>query len=185
MSTETQSTKVITGLVRFSYAKVWNPEAMEEGGDKKYSVAILIPKSDSKTIDLLRKAIDVAKEQGKSKWGGKIPPKLKLPLRDGDEERPDDDAYAGHYFLNATGKTKPGIVDKNRQPIMDQDEFYSGCYGHASINFYPFDTKGNKGVACGLNNLMKIKDGESLSGRVSAENDFAEFTPAEADDDLM
>lgn len=188
MSTTTaqeQSTKVVVGPVRLSYLHIWEPAAIEEGQDKKYSASLIIPKSDKATIKRINDAIDAAKQQGKaSKFGGKIPANLKLPLRDGDNERPEDEAYAGCYFLNASAKTKPGIVDKNRQPILAQDEVYSGCYGFVSITFYPFDKAGNKGVAVGLNHIMKAKDGEPLGGRSSAENDFADIK-LEDDDDLM
>lgn len=180
---EVQLTKVVTGKVRFSYLHVWEPTAIEEGQDKKYSVSLIIPKSDKATIAKINKAIEAAKEAGKAKLGGKIPANLKPPMRDGDLERPDDEAYAGCFFLNSNCKTKPGIVDKNTNTIMNQDELYSGCYGRASVTFYAFNTSGNKGIACGLNNLMKLEDGENLGGRSSAESDFAEF--ADAEDDLM
>lgn len=182
MDTKNQLTKVITGLVRFSYADaIWEPKAVEEGGEKKYSVALLIPKTDKKMKAELDAAVEAAREAGKSLWGGKIPTKLKLPIRDGDEEKPDDEAYAGHWFINATSKTKPGIVDKDTKPILDRDELYSGCYGRASINFFPFKNKSN-GVACGLNNVQKLKDGEAFSGRASAEDDFGS-APAPVVDD--
>ena len=138
----------------------------------KYNISILIDKSDKKTIDKINAAIEEAKEEGKKKWGGTIPKKLKLPLRDGDEEREEDEAYQGHFFINANSTKKPGIVDADLNPIMDKDEFYSGCYGRASINFYPFDAAGNKGIAVGLNNLQKMEDGERLAGGSSAEDDF-------------
>jgi hypothetical protein len=187
MSTTSKSpvseTKVITGKVRFSYAHVWEPKAIDEGGKPKYSVCLLIPKSDKKTIARIQQAVETAKQQGKAtKFGGKIPTNLKLPLRDGDEERPDDEVYAGHYFVNASDSKRPGIVDAKRDPITDKEEFYSGCYGIASVTFFPFNTSGNKGVACGLNNLMKTADGEPLGGRQSAEDDFADVEiPEEAD----
>lgn len=175
------STKTVIGPVRFSYAHVWEPTAMQEGDQKKFSVALLIPKSDKALVAKIQAAIDAATEQGKTnKWGGKIPPKFQTPLRDGDAERPDDEIYANHFFINAKSGTRPGIVDVARNPIVNRDEFYSGCYGFASVNFFPFDNK-SKGVAAGLNNLMKTKDGEALGGRDSAENDFAEIE-VEADD---
>ena len=180
MAKQQPITKVITGKVRFSYAHVFEPKAIEEGQTPKYSVSILIPKSDKKTLDKIKKAIEAAKQAGKAKLGGKIPPKLKVPLRDGDEERPDDENYADCYFVNANSTNKPGIVDENRQEIIDRDEFYSGCYGKASINFYAFNAAGNKGVAAGLNNLMKLEDGERLGGGSTAEEDFGS-----PDDDLM
>lgn len=167
--------KVITGLVRFSYAKVFKAESVGENDEPKFSVSLIIPKSDKTTIAKIKTAVEAAKEAGKtSKFDGKLPATLKLPLRDGDEERPDDAAYANSYFVNASCLLKPGVVDKDCNPILDQDEFYSGCYGRASVTFYPFKAKGNKGVAAGLNNVQKIKDGESLGGRQSAEADFSD-----------
>ncbi|MEJ9220682.1 DUF2815 family protein [Paenibacillus glucanolyticus] len=181
MAIDNQSTKVITGTVRLSYTHVFEPQSID-GGDEKYSTAILIPKSDKETLRKIKSAVDAAKELGKSKWGGKIPANCKTPLRDGDEERPDDEAYAGHYFLNASSKNKPGIAkpigkDSNGktkfQEITDTTEVYSGCYAKVSLNFYPFDAKGNRGVAAGLNNLVKVQDGDFLGGRSSLNDDFA------------
>jgi hypothetical protein len=185
MSTETQSTKVVTGLVRLSYEHLFEPTSINEGEDKKYSVSILIPKKDKVTIAKIEDAIAAATQQGKAKWGGKIPAKLKLPLRDGDVDRPDDDAYVGHYFINASTKSKPGVVDKDLNPVLDQEEVYSGCYARVSVNFYPFEASGNRGVAVGLNNVQKLKDGEPLAGKSSALDDFSEELELEEDDDLM
>lgn len=197
MATDNTTTKVITGKARLSYTHIFTPQKDDQGEDK-YSTAILIPKSDKDTLRKIKSAVDAAKEQGKSKWGGKIPTNIKLPLRDGDEERPDDEAYAGHYFLNATSKNKPGIakpIGKGAdgkmkfQEITDSTEVYSGCYAKASINFYPFDVKGNRGIAAGLNNVVKIQDGEFLGGRANLQDDFAdeEFDDDEYgdDDDFM
>lgn len=174
-------TKVITNLVRFSYLKVFEPS--ENDIDKgKYSVSLIIPKSDKETIKLVRKAIDNAKEQGKqTKWNGKIPAKIDDVLHDGDEERPEDEAYANSYFLNAKCNTKPGLVDINKNPITNPEELYSGVYGRASIQFYPYDTNGKRGIACGLNNLQKVKDGDPLGGRVAAEVDFDDDIELEDD----
>lgn len=176
----TPTTKVVTGEVRLSYAHIWEPVAIEEGQDKKYSVSLIIPKNDKVTIAKINAAVEAAKEIGKAKLGGKTTGKIKLPLRDGDEDRPDDEAYANSYFINCSSKTRPGIVDKAVNPIMNQEEVYSGCFARVSINFYAFNSNGNKGIACGLNNIMKTRDGDALSGRSSAEEDFAEV--AEADD---
>ena len=167
-------TKVITGRdTRLSYAHVWEPVSIN-GSDEKYSVSVLIPKEDTDTINAINMAVDTAIEEGVSKFGGKKPNKasLKLPLRDGDVDRPDDEAYKGHYFVNANSKTAPQIVDKNVNPILDREEVYSGCYARVSLNFYAFNSNGNKGVACGLGNIQKIRDGESLTGRSTAEEDF-------------
>lgn len=173
------TTKVIIPNVRFSYAHVFEPVAIEEGQTKKFSVSLILPKSDKKTIEKVQAAIQLALEQGKAKLGGKIPASYKNPLRDGDIERPDDEAYENSYFINANSTRKPGIVDANLEPLISQDEFYSGCSGRASVNFYAFNVSGNKGVAAGLQNLQKIKDGDRLSGGSSASDDFG------ADDDLM
>ena len=172
-------TKVITGPnTRWSYANVWTPKSIN-GGEAKYSVSLIIPKSDKKTIAKIRAAIEAAYHEGeaKLKGNGRSVPALsvlKTPLRDGDTERPDDEAYADSYFVNANSTTAPGIVDADRQPVIDTSEVYSGVYGRASINFYAFNSNGNKGIACGLNNLQKIRDGEPLGGKSRAEDDFAD-----------
>lgn len=172
-------TKVITGVnTRWSYVNAWEPKSIN-GGAPKYSVSLIIPKSDTKTLEKIRAAIQAAYEEGQSKLKGNgrsIPAlfALKTPLRDGDAERPDDEAYANSYFVNANSGTAPGIVDADRNPILERSEVYSGVYGRASINFYAFNSNGNKGIACGLNNLQKIRDGEPLGGKSRAEDDFAE-----------
>lgn len=172
MANTNVSTKVVTGEVRFSYVNVFEPKSIN-GSDEKYSVSLLIDKRDTKTIEAIERAIEAAKQAGVAKFGGKIPPVLKLPLRDGDVERPDDENYAGKMFVNANCKTKPGLIEKNGMEIIDTTEFYSGCYGKASVTFYAFNSNGNKGIACGLNNLMKTRDGEPLGGRSRAVDDFA------------
>ena len=177
MSKIINPTKVITGpRTRWSYANVWDPKSIN-GGDPKYSVSLIIPKSDTKTIAKIEAAIQAAYEEGESKLKGssKTVPALsvlKTPLRDGDRERPDDEAYKNSYFINANSASKPGIVDADRNPILDRSEVYSGVYGRAYVNFYAFNSNGNKGIACGLNNLQKISDGEPLGGKSSAEDDF-------------
>lgn len=179
------STKVVTGKVRFCYANVFEPTALNEGDTPKYNICILIPKTDTKTLEAVKKAIEAAKIAGKAKIAdknGKIPSTLKTPLRDGDEERSDDPAYEGMMFINANSTRKPSIVDKDLNPIMSQEEFYSGCYGRASINFYAFNVQ-SKGIAAGLNNLQKLEDGEPLAGGSTAEEDFGGEN--QWDDDLM
>lgn len=179
-------TKVITGVnTRWSYVNAWEPKSIN-GGAPKYSVSLIIPKSDTKTLEKIRAAIQAAYEEGQSKLKGNgrsVPAlsALKTPMRDGDAERPDDEAYANSYFVNANSGTAPGIVDADRNPILERSEVYSGVYGRASINFYAFNSNGNKGIACGLNNLQKIRDGEPLGGKSRAEDDFAE----EDEDDFL
>ena len=178
MSNFSNPTKVITGpQTRWSYANVWNPKSIN-GGAPKYSVSLIIPKSDVKTVEKIRAAIPAGCEEGESKLKGSgrsVPPlsALKTPLREGDLERPEDEAYKNSYFVNAKSATAPGIVDADRQPILDTSEVYSGVYGRASINFYAFNSNGNKGIACGLNNHQKIRDGEPLGGKSRAEDNFA------------
>ena len=166
------STKVVTGKVRLSYAHVWEPVSINDS-KPKYSVSLVIPKSDKETIKKINAAVDAAIEEGIAKFGGKKPNKaaIKLPLRDGDVER-DDEAYANSYFINANSTTAPQIVDQKVQPILDRGEVYSGCYARASINFYAFNSNGNKGIACGLGNIQKVRDGEPLGGKRNATEDF-------------
>lgn len=169
--------KVITGPnTRWSYANVWEAKSIN-GGAPKFSVSLIIPKTDTVTIEKIRKAIQAAYEEGQSKLKGtsKYMPDLedlKLPLRDGDKERKGDPAYAGCMFINANSSSAPGIVDADCNPILDRSEVYSGVYGRASINLYAFNSNGNKGIACGLNNLQKIRDGEPMGSRSRAEDDF-------------
>lgn len=166
-------TKVITGKnTRLSYFHGWEPVSINSSPER-YSVSVLIPKDDTETVNAINNAVNTAIEEGIGKFGGKKPNKasLKLPLRDGDTER-NDEAYAGHWFINANSRTAPQIVDKAVKPILDRDEVYSGCYARVSLNFYAFNSNGNKGIACGLGNIQKIKDGEPLGGRSSATDDF-------------
>ncbi len=174
--------KVITGIVRLSYANVWEPKSIN-GGAEKYSVSLIIPKSDTKTIAAINTAVDTAIEEGKVKLGGKVPNKaaLKLPLRDGDIDRPDDEAYANAYFVNANSSTAPQIVNRQVELILDRSEVYSGVYARVSINFYAFNSNGNKGIACGLGNIQKVRDGEPLGSRSNAADDFA----TDGDDDFL
>ena len=178
--------KVVTGVCRFSYANLWEAKAMDENSKPKYNVYLKLPKSDTKTIEKIRAAIQAAYEEGQGKLKGNsksVPPltSLKTPLRDGDLERPDDEAYANSYFVNANSITAPGIVDAACQQILDHSEIYSGVYGRASITFYAFATKTSRGSACGLQNVQKIRDGEPLGGHSRAEDDFA----TAADDDFL
>lgn len=173
------NTKVIVPC-RFSYLHCWEPDSVN-GGDPKYSVSAIIPKSDTKTINAIKAAIEQAKKDSVSKWGGKVPANLKLPLRDGDIDRPDDEAYAGCYFFNANSRQAPQVVDSKVQPILDQSEVYSGCYGKISVTFYGYNSNGNRGIAAGLGNIQKLKDGESLGGRTSAADDFQ----TEGDEDFL
>ena len=174
MANISNRTKVITGVnTRLSYFHGWEPVSVN-GGAEKYSVSVLIPKNDKETINAINAAIDAAIEEGISKFGGKKPNKasIKLPLRDGDTER-DDEAYKGHLFINANSNTPPQIVDRSVKPILDRGEVYSGCFARVSLNFFAFNSNGSKGVACGLGNIQKVRDGEPLGGKSKAEDDFS------------
>ena len=187
MSKITNPTKVITGVnTRWSYANVWDPKSIN-GGAPKYSVSLIIPKSDTVTVNKIKAAIQAAYEEGESKLKGtaKVCPALdviKTPLRDGDIDRPDDEAYAGSYFVNANSRQAPQVVDRQVQPILDQSEVYSGCYGRVSVTFYAYNSNGNKGVAAGLGNVQKLRDGDPLGSRANAKD---EFDAVDADDDFL
>lgn len=165
---------------RFSYLHCWEPDSVN-GGEPKFSVSAIIPKSDTVTLNAIRAAIENAKKESLSKWGGKVPANLKLPLRDGDIDRPEDEAYAGCYFLNANSRQAPQVVDAQVQPILDQSEVYSGCYGKISVTFYGYNSNGNRGIAAGLGNIQKLRDGESLGGRAKASEEFE----TEEDEDFL
>ena len=182
-NTNNSNRPVVTGIVRFSYCHVFEPKAVQGDEVSKYSICIMIPKSDTMTVTKIKTAIQNAYENGQAtlKGNGRSVPAFSVirnPLRDGDTERPDDPAFAGCYFLNATSRFKPGIVDQDLNSIIDRMEFYSGCYGRASLGFYAYSFNGNRGIACGLNNLQKLKDGEPMGGRTTAAMDFGD-----ADDD--
>lgn len=182
MANNSYRTKVITGTdTRLSYFHGWEPVSIN-GGAEKYSVSVLIPKTDTETVSAINAAIDAAIEEGVAKFGGKKPSKaaIKLPLRDGDVER-DDEAYKGHWFINANSTTAPQIVDRQVKPILDRSEVYSGCYARVSLNFFAFNSNGNKGIACGLGNIQKVRDGEPLGGKSTAADDFVTL----ADDDFL
>lgn len=188
-NTVTNPTKVVTGIVRLSYANIWQAKSIN-GGTPKFSTSVLIPKSDTATVQKIKAAIQAAYDEGESKLKGNgksIPAlsALKTPLRNGDEERPDDEAYAGHWFINANSNTAPGVVDINRQPILDTSEIYSGVYARVSLSFYAYNAQGNRGIACGLQNIQKVKDGASLGGKANAEDDFNDDFTTDVDEDFL
>lgn len=174
--------KIILQNVRCSYVFLTEPRKGEDGEQGKYSVQVLIPKNDPQ-VKKLKKAIESAAQD---KFGAKVKMgTLKLPLRDGDEER-EGEEYEGMYFLNANSARKPGIVNRNNEPadIDDIEEYcYSGAFFHASINLYGFDFNGKKGIAAGLNNVMLRKKGERLDGSASASSEFADFAEEGSDAD--
>lgn len=174
-------TRVMTGKVRLSYVNVFKPRAAQAGQEEKYSCTILVPKTDLKTKAAIDAAINAAIEKGVTGcWNGVKPPKPAIPIYDGDAARPSDGAEfgpecKGHWVFTASAKVdyKPGIVDVNAQPIIDQSELYSGCYARVSVNFFPYAMSGKKGIGCGLGNIQKLADGEPLSSAgIKAEDEF-------------
>lgn len=189
-----EATQVKTGLVRFSYAHVFKAKAANENAEPKFSVCLLIPKSDTETVKRIEAAIASAWKLGESKMGGKVPKVYKNPLRDGDEEK-EAEEYKGMYFINANSNKKPGIIDSKRLKIVEdpemsmeddvsEEEFYSGCWGKVSLNFFAYNASGNKGVGCGLNNILKLKDDTRLSGGKSALEDFGDDDFELMDDEI-
>lgn len=157
MSNNTNPTKVVIPC-RFSYFNCWEAQSIN-GSEPKYSVSAIIDKNDTETINRIKAAVEAAKQESLPKWGGNI-------------DRPDDEAYAGSYFLNANSRQAPQIVDKHVQPILDQSECYSGCYGRISVTFFGYNSNGNRGIGAGLGNVQLLKQGPSLGGRTTAEDDF-------------
>lgn len=174
-------TRVMTGKVRLSYVNVFKPRAAREGQEEKYSCTILVPKTDVKTKAAIDAAINAAINKGVSDcWNGQKPPRPAIPVYDGDEVRPSDGEEfgpecKGHWVFTASAKVdyKPGVVDINAQPILNQSEVYSGCYARVSVNFFPYAVSGKKGIGCGLGNIQKLADGEPLSSAgIRAEDEF-------------
>ncbi|MBD5456336.1 MAG: DUF2815 family protein [Lachnospiraceae bacterium] len=165
-----------TGKVRASYVNIFQPRVPENGGDPKYSVTLLIPKTDTVTLNSIFAEIEKAKQEGVQKFNGNIPPMCKIPIYDGDGYRPSGEAFGeecrGHMVMTASAKNQPVVVDLSMQNIINPADVYSGCYIRASINFFAYNSNGNKGIGCGLNAVQKIEDGEPLTMRVSAEEAF-------------
>lgn len=173
-------------LARLSYANVFEPKSFN-GQDPKFSVSLLVDKSDKQTLKVIHDAIEKAKEDGKDKWKGKIPAGLRIPIRDGDEDRPDDENYAGHFFINANAQEKrpPRLLTRVKGQEATEEDLYSGCYAVAIVNFYGYNTAGNQGIGCGLVGLQAYKDGERLSG-VSVDTNELDFdSEDEIDDDFL
>lgn len=183
MSTTTAAspTKVVGGPFRASYLHVWEGKKNDKG-EVKYQASLIWPKSDKALTAKMAAAQKAALEEGKTKWGGKVG-EPKLPIRDGDVARADDEAYAGCWFVNASSNTRPGVLDIDKNEMLDKSLLYSGCFIKVSVNFYPFNYEGKKGIAVGLNNILKVKDGKPLAGRASAESDFKDEEIGEIEED--
>lgn len=188
------TTKVNVGEVRLSYCHLFTPEAVAAGAEKKYSVSVIIPKSNTKLVAKIKQAINAALQMGvaSATFKGKMPTNWRNPLRDGDIDKADDEAYADSWFINATSKTKPGVVKRVKingenklVEVTNEEDIYSGCYGIVSINFFPYNNAGNTGIGAGLNNVLKTNEGDYLGGRSSAQTDFGGVNLDAYDNDDM
>lgn len=184
-TTELSPNQIVTGKVRLSYVHVFEPYAQQANQDAKYSCVLLIPKSDRATLDKINRAIEHAKENGKAKFGGRVPANLTTTLHDGDEEADleRNPEYAGHMYMSVSSKTKPGLVDRNREPIIDANDVYSGCYARVQIGAFAYNNSGNKGISFGLNHIQKLGDGEPLGGMMRAEDVFDPIPDDEYEDE--
>ena len=184
-------TEVVTGKnTRFSYLNANEPKAPLGGGKPKYSASLIIPKADTITVEKMKKAIKAAYDegQGKLRGTGKTVPALKdlkVPLRDGDKERPDDENYKDSYFVNVNSERKPKSFDANGNDIIDSSELYSGIYGKAVVNFYAYNVNGNKGIAAGFEGLQKLRDGQPLGGSNISADIFSEGDDGDSDDSFL
>ena len=171
--------KVLTGECRLSYCNLTTPRAAQQGGEPKYSVTLLIPKTDVATKADIDAAIQAAANEALSKvWNGARPPQLRVPIYDGDGVRPSGvpfgDECKGHWVMTASTKNKPQVVGMdNINCELAPSDIYSGMYARVTIRFFGYSNSGNKGIGCGLGNVMKTRDGEALAGSASASVDFA------------
>lgn len=163
---------VVTGVARLSYCFLTQPYA-QNGQEPKYSAKVMLPKSDVATKQRLDAAIEAAIQDGLSQlWGGRRD-NLDIIVRDGDNEQ--DPLYHGHWVFNARTKQRPKVVDTNMNEIIEPTEIYSGMYAYVSVDFFPYNNSGKKGVSCTLVNVMKVRDGEPLVSRKTAAEDFAQL----------
>ncbi len=179
---EKKQNLIITPTFRVSYPAVFHPQRNELANPPRdeYVITMLFDKKTAKTDLVELKAL--CKEVAEEKWGvGKIPAGLKSPFRDGDLEKPDNPSYAGCIFVRSWSKFMPGLVNQKREPILNEDEFYGGCYARAQVNVYGYDMKGNKGVSLGLTHIQKVKDGDPFGSRTRAEDAFSPVDGASDD----
>jgi hypothetical protein len=179
------SKKVITGRARASYVNVFRPRKNDLSGKEEYSMMVIVPKSDKKTVSALK---DAAQGAADERWGGKPPKGIRMPLRDADREA--DDAgepvqahLKGCYFMNVKSNDKPGLVDKNRMEVIDANEFQSGDYCRVSLNAFAYDVNGNRGVSFGLQNIQVLDKGEPLGSKARAEDEFDDWSDDESGED--
>ena len=178
-------TRVVTGKVRLSFPHLFEPYAITDEQDPRYSTMILLPKSDKTTYEALRKAEKEAAELGKAKFGGRVPAKVASIIKDGDEDGTAEDypERAGHYYMTVGANIdyQPEVVDRALNPIISRNEVYSGVYARVSLTAFAYNTAGNKGVSFGLNNVQIIGGGDPLGNRKRAEDEFDALSDEDAD----
>lgn len=179
---------VTTGKCRFSFVNIFTPKAFNEGDDPKYSLTIYIPKTDTVTVGKLKAAVEAAKNKGLTeKFGGKMPAIFDgafggTTVRDADNDKDNDGDLLvvkhpeakGCYLMHVASKNQPGIIDENKEAILDPKKVYSGCYGRVNITFYPYNSNGKKGISAGLNHVQFLEDGEPLGSTIRIEDAFAD-----------
>lgn len=178
---------IVTGEVRFSYVNIFEPVASKFNPDKKeYSIVLLIPKQDAVTKAAIDRAIQETIAESADKTFSGYTSNLTMPIHDGDGLMPQKGVpypaeCRGHWVMTAksSAKSKPEVVDENRQPILSATQVYSGCYGRVSLRFYAYNN-GSRGIGCGLGNVQKLRDGEPLGGGTSAAEDFGAPIPSAA-----
>lgn len=184
-------TSVTTGEVRLSYPHLFSPHKSEMEDVASYSAEIMVPKSDTKTMADIEKAMNAAIQEYSDKvWGGQVPPKFKNPLiKDGDAS--ENPQHHGYWLFTAKNKLKEGaviqppkVMDQQLNPIIDQSEIYGGVWARVNINFYLYNFKGTKGIGCGFDaGVVKVRDDEPFGGgRTSVEDAFGapQSAPAQA-----
>ncbi len=180
-------TVVITGKdTRFSYCNLAEPKSVN-GGAPRYGMSLVVSRDDRQTVKALQDGQRAAYEKYKDRLknrNGSVPPMeaIKLAIRDGDQDRPDDPVYANCVFVNANSETRPKLFDAGGKEITDASEIYSGCYGKVAVQFFAFNTNGNRGIGCRLHAVQKIRDGEPLGGTIVT---IADFMGPEEDEDIL
>lgn len=154
---------------RMAFAHLNNPSNV----DKKYGMTLIISKDDDQSVGRIKEAIECVKESSKEKWGGYVPNNLKIPLHDGDIEKPEKAQFRNSFYLNAKCSDPPQIVDRNVEPIENRAEVYSGCFINVSLVFYGYNMSGNRGIGVWLGNIQKIKDGPRMAkNHIDARDEF-------------
>jgi hypothetical protein len=170
------NTQMTTGEVRLSYAHLYDPYS-NNGGEPKYSVTVLMPKTDVQAKARLDAAVEAAKQKGiAEKWNGVLPPVVASAIHDGDGVRPNGEPFGaeckGHWVFTASSKNPVSLVDASMNPIVQKGELYSGCYARVCVSLFPYNSNGKRGIGIGLEAVQKLRDGDPLGGGVSVADAF-------------